>query len=240
LRIGNALSHVINANAARIHHTSAELLGSRLAWSALKAVERIDEPTQKCGAIDQPFDGVHSTPDNASDISRGSGGIDGHRPCDRILSHSTQRLSRLSFGLLRLARNCPDSSIFGILQELSPVANDIARRTQLQILPTPDRFFVSLVCGGFSLPAKAGDLAALTIHEFRNAFAHASAPAERPPFLTFDGMLERGRHRAQRCPILPAYNPPVKNETRTISRDQDHDHFLPSLSRGKSRRCAMV
>jgi hypothetical protein len=65
------------------------------------------------------------------------------------------------------------------------MAHDIARRTQLQILPRSDRFSVGLVCGSFSLSAEAGDLAVLTINEFRDAFAHASAPAERPPFLAF-------------------------------------------------------
>jgi len=216
LRIGYALSHVVNAHATRIHHASAKLLCSRLAWSALQTVEGINEPTQKRDAIDHPFNSVDSTPHNACDIARRPGGIDGDRPRDRILSHSTQRFARLRFDFFRLARRNPGSAIFGILQELGPVADDITRRTQLEVLPEPDRFSVGLVRGGFSLPTEASNLAVLTIYELRDAFVHASSPAKGPPFLTSCGMLESGRHRAQRRAILPAGQPNVKNKIGTL------------------------
>jgi hypothetical protein len=61
------------------------------------------------------------------------------------------------------------------------------------------------------LPAEAGDLAASTIHEFRYALAHGSAPTDRPPFRSvLRRVLERGSSSA--AVKMPARPDAVKNK----------------------------
>jgi hypothetical protein len=109
--------------------------------------------------------------------------IAGGGPDDRILPRAFQNFVGPPSGLpSRVGTRCRGASRL-FLQELGAIAHNLARGAQLQILTCPDRLPVGLVRRRFSLSAEPGEFPTSTIHELRYAFAHASAPAKRPPFL---------------------------------------------------------
>jgi hypothetical protein len=124
--------------------------------------------------MDTTFDDTSRPPDVAR-RSHGGG------PEYRILASTPQSLLGVALRLLSSARNRCRYAVCLLLQELGALTHNCTRGAQFEIKSRPDRLPIDFVGSRFRVPPKLGDLTASTIHEFRNAFAHASLrPKGRP------------------------------------------------------------